>query len=77
LTLSISDESCAVDVGTWRVVKIAGSCDVNGDGTVNRRDASNLLRFLLGGEASLSGYADCHKDGVLNFRDVIAIIQSR
>jgi len=76
LTLYISDETCTVDVGTWRVVKIAESCDVNGDGTVDRRDASDLLRFLLGGEASLSGYADCHKDGMLNLRDVIAIIPS-
>jgi hypothetical protein len=77
LTLSISDETCTVDVGTWRVVEIAGSCDVNGEGDGDRRDASDLLRFLLGGEASLSGYADCHKDGVLNFRDVIAIVQIR
>jgi hypothetical protein len=34
------------------------------------------LRPLLGGGASLSGYAACHKDGVLNFRDMIAILQN-
>jgi hypothetical protein len=77
LTLSISDETCTVDVGTWRVVKIAEPCDANGDGTVDRQDAIDLLRFLLSGGISLSGYADCHKDGVLNFRDTIVIIQSR
>jgi hypothetical protein len=73
----VSNKTCAVDIGTWRVVKIAEPCDANGDGTVDGQDAIDLLRYLLKGGPSLSGYADCHKDGVLNLRDVIAIIQSR
>jgi hypothetical protein len=77
LTPYISDATCTVNGGTWRVVKIAESRDVSGDGTVDHRDAGDPLRFLLEGETSLSGYADCPKDSVLNFRDVIAIIQSR
>jgi hypothetical protein len=36
LTLYLSDETYTVDVGTWHVVKIAESCDVIGDGTVDR-----------------------------------------
>ena len=75
-SFDVNDEACAVGAGTWRVVKVAEPCDANGDGTVDRRDASDLLRFLLGGEASLPGFADCNKDGVLNFRDVIAILQN-
>jgi hypothetical protein len=51
--------------GLWRVVKIAEPCDANDDGTVDRRDASDLLRPLW--KASLPGYADCNKDGMLNF----------
>lgn len=74
---NVHNETCAAEVGTWHVVKIAEPCDANGDGTVDRRDAGDLLRFLLGGQASLLGYADCNKDGVLNFKDVIAILQSR
>jgi hypothetical protein len=36
LTLYLSDETYTVDVGTWRVVTIAESCDVSGDGIVDR-----------------------------------------
>jgi hypothetical protein len=73
----VHDAACAVDVGTWQVVKVAEPCDANGDGTIDRRDAGDVLRFLLGRQLSLAGYADCNKDGTLNFRDVMAILQSR
>jgi hypothetical protein len=64
------------DTGTWNLVKIIEPCDANGDGKVDRQDARDLLNFLLGGGGALSGDADCHQDGVLNFRDVIAIFKA-
>jgi hypothetical protein len=67
---------CMGDIGTWNIVKIIEPCDANGDGKVDRQDARDLLNFLLGGGGALSGNADCHQDGVLNFRDVIAILKA-
>jgi hypothetical protein len=66
---------CMGETGTWNIVKIIESCDANGDGKVDRQDARDLLNFLLGGGA-WSGDADCNQDGVLNFRDVIAILKA-
>jgi hypothetical protein len=71
----VSDRKCAGDGGTWRVVKIIEPGDANGDGTINDRDARDLFRLLLGGGHALLGNANCNKDGVMNFRDVIAIFK--
>jgi Dockerin type I domain len=73
----VSDGQCAGDSGTWRVVKIIEPGDANSDGTIDDRDARHLFRLLLGGRPTLLGNADCNKDGVVNFRDVIAIFKSR
>ncbi|MGH8071312.1 MAG: hypothetical protein ACRERE_40005 [Candidatus Entotheonellia bacterium] len=73
----VSDGACAGDVGTWRVMKTAEPCDANGDGAIDRRDARDLLAFLLRGGNPLSGYADCNKDGVLNLGDVLAIFKAK
>jgi hypothetical protein len=72
----VSGGACAGDVGTWHVLKAAEPCDANGDGTIDRRDPLDLLGFLLQGGDPLPGHADCHKDGVLNFWDVIAILKA-
>jgi hypothetical protein len=76
-SFDLNDEACAVSARSWHIVKVAEPCDANGDGTVDHQDASDLLGFLLRRGPWLSGYADCNKDSVLNFRDVIAIIQSQ
>jgi hypothetical protein len=74
---TVHEGTCAVDAGVWQVVKVAGACDANGDGAVDSQDARDLLRYLFGAQTSLPGYGDCNKDGVVNFKDVIAILQSR
>jgi hypothetical protein len=66
---------CLGDQGSWRLDKIVDPCDANGDGTIDRQDACDLLRFLLGVAPALSGNADCDQDGAVDFRDVIAIFK--
>jgi hypothetical protein len=45
----VSDDTCAGDIGSWRVVKTVERCDANGDGSGDRRafldalDMPNLL----------------------------------
>jgi hypothetical protein len=73
-TYEVSGGTCAGDTGTWRLAKIAIPCDANGDGMISGRDAFTLFRFLRRGGDPLPGYPDCNKDGLLNFRDVIAIL---
>jgi hypothetical protein len=73
----VSDGQCAGDGGTWCAVKIVEPGDANDDGTINDRDARDLFRLPLGGRPALSGHADCNKDGLVNFKDVIAIVKSR
>jgi parallel beta-helix repeat protein len=50
-------------------------CDANGDGHVDRRDAWDLLRYLLRDGEPLRGDADCNQDDEINFRDVLAILK--
>ena len=50
--------------------------DVNGDGKVNITDVTDLIDYLLSGDASainLAG-ADCNQDGSVNISDVTALI---
>jgi phospholipase/lecithinase/hemolysin len=55
---------------------VVPACDANGDGTVDLRDARDLLGVLFkgGGPDSLPGNPDCNEDGEVNFRDVMAIV---
>jgi hypothetical protein len=50
--------------------------DVNGDGSINISDVTDLIDYLLTSDASsisLSG-ADTNQDGVINISDVTALI---
>src|ERR1700752_3840131 len=73
----VTTGKCKEDGGTWRIAKIVDPCDANGDGTIDRQDTRDLLKFLLGAGPALSGNTDCNQDGVVNFSDVIAIFKSQ
>jgi hypothetical protein len=64
-----------VDMGAY---EYQGSmpCDANGDGHVDRRDAWELALYLWRDGEPLPGDADCHQDGEINFRDVLAILKT-
>ena len=57
------------------------SKDVNGDGTVDKKDAALVVRVLVGASRGVSATdaarADVNGDGVVNTRDVIAILSPR
>jgi hypothetical protein len=50
-------------------------CDADGNGIINLDDALAVIK-LLRTEEPLHGNGDCHQDGMVNFRDVLAILQA-
>jgi hypothetical protein len=73
----VSGRACMDAIGKWRVIKTAEPCDAPGHGTIDRQDMLDLLGFLLRGGDPLSADADCNRDGVPNFWDVLAILKAR
>jgi predicted outer membrane repeat protein len=64
-----------VDMGAYEYQR-SEPCDANSDGRIDRRDAWELLRYLWKDGEPLLGDADCHQDGEINFRDVLAILKA-
>lgn len=59
----------------------SGDFDVNGDGTVDKRDAALVLRIISGASRGVSSSvvarADVNGDGVVNTQDAIDILRNR
>ena len=66
--------SAAFAVGEFGWAKAGPSCDPNGDGKLDTKDAIALLLHLLLGKP-LGGPGDCNGDGKVNFADVLAILK--
>lgn len=50
--------------------------DVNGDGKLNAKDVTLLMKSLVNGTAKLLGNADFNKDGKVNAKDVTAMMKA-
>lgn len=50
--------------------------DVNGDGKVNSKDLTRLMKYIAGDKAELSGSADINGDGKVNSKDLTRLMKN-
>ena len=78
--IAYQDATCQVSVNsnvvTWEVISASISGDINGDGTVNNKDLTRLMKYLAGDNVDVvTSVLDINSDGTVNNKDLTRLMK--